>query len=103
MSDELSAGEIEWPTEKGIWMAWFESMDCWFPIKAKLLKEYPEGEPHLPMPIVAQFPESVTSWPYTFKGCHLERVSRRDRAVVGLRGASDGQGSGFTASPEFFE
>lgn len=59
----------DWPTEPGIWMGKVSDGD-WFPMQAKLLKEYPKGEPHLPMPIVTRYPQSATNWPFTFKGCH---------------------------------
>ena len=53
-----------------MWMAWIEAIQDWFPLRARLLKEYPPDVPHLEMPIIAQWPESDKSWPYTFKGCH---------------------------------
>ncbi|HEY3898952.1 MAG TPA: hypothetical protein VGM54_10085 [Chthoniobacter sp.] len=71
------AEEIDWPTEEGIWMAYLEEMGCWFPLKARLLKKYAPGVPHLPMPIVAQWPESIQRWPYTFQRCHPAKRWRR--------------------------
>lgn len=68
-ASSLSELLCDWPTEKGIWMGKVNDVD-FFPMKAKLLKEYPEGERHLPMPIVVQYPQSDTSRPYTFKECH---------------------------------
>lgn len=80
MNTENIEETVDWPTEKGIWMAWIEDIDAWFPLRAKLLKEYPEGEPHLPMPIVAQFPENDKNWPFTFKGCHPFKTWRKPTA-----------------------
>ena len=68
-----------WPTEPGIWMGKINDVD-FFPMKARLLKEYPEGEAHLPMPIVVQYPKSDTDWPYTFEGCHPIKEWRKPTA-----------------------
>jgi len=68
MKPEDQHAILDWPTGEGIWMGWFQ--DCWFPFLAKPLKKYPPDQPHMPMPIVVQFPQSKTSWPYTFQACH---------------------------------
>ena len=70
-----SDGYVSWPTEAGIWMG--NIGKSWFPLRVKLLKEYPEGEAHLPMPLVAQYPQSETNWPYTFEGCHPVKEWRK--------------------------
>ena len=64
---------VEWPTDKGIWMGYFEAVKDWIPMLTDELKE------NLPTPnlIVAQFPESNKSWPYTFQGCHSVNKWRR--------------------------
>ncbi len=74
-SSPASDGYVSWPTEAGIWMGNIGT--SWFPLRVKLLKEYPEGEAHLPMPLVAQYPQSETTWPYTFEGCHPVKEWRK--------------------------
>ena len=67
---------VDWPTEPGIWMGKINETD-FFPMKAKWLKEYPEGEFHLPMPMIVQYPQSDTSWPFTVKECHPIKAWRK--------------------------
>jgi hypothetical protein len=67
---------VDWPTEPGIWCGEIPGVG-WFPMRVRRWKEYPEGVPHLPMPLVAQFPESKTSWPFTVQGCHPAKSWRR--------------------------
>lgn len=63
-----------WPVSEGIWMGWLN--DCWFPLKVKELKgDLQDMTATIPdetvtIAIVAQFPESETSWPYLFRGNH---------------------------------
>lgn len=59
-----------WPQDEGIWMGWLD--DCWFPLKVKELKGDTEGHADFgrTIAIVAQFPESTTSWVYLFQGNH---------------------------------
>lgn len=70
MSDAL-----EWPTSEGIWMGNIPSVG-WFPMRVIALKDdlppipKPAGYVPATLAYVAEFPESVTSWPYTFHGCH---------------------------------
>ena len=83
---------VEWPTDEGIWMARFESIG-WFPIRSKYLRDdLPTREemareaagevmpPRKVLAIVAQFPESATSWPFTFQKCHPAKEWRRPTA-----------------------
>lgn len=80
---------LAWPTDEGIWMADFKSIG-WFPIRTMYLRDdcptaaemarEAAGEIMPPRPviaIVAQFPESETSWPYTFQACHPAKQWRR--------------------------
>ena len=82
--------EIEWPTTEGIWMGWFEDVG-WFPMKTMFLRddcptlamlrieqEEPlAAPPRRPLALVAQFPESAASWPFTFQKCHPAKKWRR--------------------------
>ena len=82
-TSELSDGEMPWPDSGGIWMAWIEDMQCWFPLRAMPLRDdTPTGEEiarhklentcHLRevLAIVVQLPRSKTEWPYVFRGNH---------------------------------
>ena len=80
---------LEWPTDEGMWMANFQSIG-WFPLRTKYLRDdlptieemarEAAGEV-LParkiLAILAQFPESKTSWPFTFQSCHPVKHWRR--------------------------
>lgn len=89
MSQDTLNEVIEWPTDEGIWMANFESVG-WFPIQTMYLRDdlptveemarEKSGEvmpPRKVLAILAQFPESENSWPYTFKSCHPAKGWRR--------------------------
>jgi hypothetical protein len=77
--------EVEWPSDEGIWMGWIETTSGdWFPLKTMALRDdLPRGGETLAnsqrrlLAIVAQWPESEKSWPYTFKGCHPVKRWRR--------------------------
>lgn len=70
---------IAWPTADGLWMAYIEAMGCWFPLRAMALRDDLDSKnPNPPvLAIVAQFPESETSWPFTFRQCHPAKRWRR--------------------------
>lgn len=70
---------IAWPNSDGLWMAFFDSMGCWFPIRTLALRDDLDAKnPNPPvLAIVAQFPESQTSWPFTFRQCHPAKRWRR--------------------------
>lgn len=81
---------VEWPTDEGIWMAWIGDTTGWFPLRSKYLRDdLPTREemareaagevmpPRKVLAIVAQWPESEKSWPFTFKGCHPAQLWRR--------------------------
>lgn len=81
---------IDWPTDEGIWMGHHIDLG-WFPFLTKALRddlptkeqlrleaESPEtAPPRAILMIVAQWPESKSSWPYTVKGCHPVKVWRK--------------------------
>lgn len=75
----ISEEVISWPTSEGLWMAYFDAMGCWFPIKCKALRDDLDAkDPNPPiLAIIAQFPESETSWPFTFRHCHPAKRWRR--------------------------
>jgi hypothetical protein len=69
-----------WPTDEGMWMGWVDHMTIWFPMRAKyLLGDDPSNVDtyQKPIALVAQFPESETSWPFLFKGSHPVNQWRR--------------------------
>jgi len=77
MADDV----IAWPTDEGIWMADILNDGDWFPLKAVALKDdMPGPEPRPTLGIVAQWPESKDSWPFTFQGCHPVKRWRRPSA-----------------------
>lgn len=85
--------EYEWPTDKGIWMGYFEGVEDWIPMltdemkddlpsqeQLRLEKEDPENAPpRKTLLIVAQqpVPPEAGVWPYTFQGCHSATKWRR--------------------------
>lgn len=89
MSDTIP--NTEWPTDEGIWMGFHKALGGWFPLLTMALKddlpskeqmrleaESPEtAPPRATLAIVAQWPESETKWPYTFKGCHPVKQWRK--------------------------
>lgn len=54
----------------------------WFPFQTMALRDdlVPAGEVGRVLTIVAQWPESKDSWPYTFRGCHPVKQWRRPNA-----------------------
>ena len=87
---------VDWPTDEGVWMANIalatgSAEPDWFPLQTMAMKDdLPSAEqmrlerespatapPRAVLLIVAQWPESELSWPYTFKGCHPVKQWRR--------------------------
>lgn len=82
--------EIDWPTTEGIWIGYIEGVGE-FPFKTMFLRDdLPTREmlrieqeeplaapPRRTLALVAQWPESEKSWPYTFKRCHPVKRWRR--------------------------
>jgi hypothetical protein len=84
------SASVEWPTDEGIWMGFIDGGIGWFPMQTMYLRDdLPTREemareaagevmpPRKVLAIVAQWPESETSWPYTFQGCHPAKQWRR--------------------------
>ena len=88
--EEAHGSVVEWPTDEGIWMGNISSGIGWFPLQTMYLRDdlpsreemdrAAAGEVMPPRPVLAvlaQWPESEQSWPYTFKGCHPVSEWRR--------------------------
>jgi len=86
----VSCSETPWPTDEGIWMGWIDSGIGWFPMQTMYLRDDLPSKEEIeeerrsgvkwigkPLVIVAQWPESETSWPYTFQQCHPVKRWRR--------------------------
>lgn len=82
---------IPWPTDEGIWMGNNVDLGGWFPFLTKALRDdLPSAEqlrlerespatapPRAVLGILAQWPMTKDSWPFTFKGSHPVKEWRR--------------------------
>src|SRR5437762_2936087 len=82
--------ETPWPTDEGIWLGWIDGGIGWFPMQTMYLRDDLPSREEMeeerrtgvkwigkPLAVVAQWPESETSWPYTFQKCHPAKRWRR--------------------------